>query len=66
MKLRPSIANARLKDLVEIAVRERDPKTAVKVAEFLRFRHGFNYDDIYRFVNDRAPIPLAEWDALLG
>jgi hypothetical protein len=55
----------KLKERIEKAVGGRRSEQARIIVDFLRFRHGFMYQEIYDFVNARAPIALAEWDALL-
>ena len=51
--------------LVKRAVRTRNARDAGKVAEVLRFQHGFNYYEIHDFVNRIAPIDLHDWEALM-
>lgn len=46
------------------AVTTRNARMAGFVADVLRDK-GFNYDEVYAFVNERAPIAQAEWETLM-
>lgn len=47
-------------------IRQGDAKTAGTVANFLRFKKGMNYREIFEFINKHIEISLAAWDSLLG
>jgi hypothetical protein len=55
----------KVKDLVEM-VGKGHVISAAKLSEFLRFRYGWSYTEIYEFVSDRTDIDLATWDSMLG
>lgn len=57
--------SAPMRDMVKRAV-AGDVAMVARVANSLRHRYGLNYPQMYEYVNSVAPIPLAEWDALLG
>jgi len=46
-------------------VRERNAELAGKLADFLRFKGGLNYDQTYELVNSIEPISPEDWDDLL-
>ncbi len=54
-----------IKELMHRAVNEDDHRAAGKVAEYLRFNVGMDYDTILGFINQRYRITRARWDELL-
>ncbi len=55
----------KLSEAIQKAVQTRDAQLARKIADILRFREGLSYPQSYAFVNQRAPISVAGWEALL-
>ena len=52
-------------EVMDRAVRGKDPQAAIMVAEFLR-AFGLNYDDQFAFLKKKYPkLTLSNWDALL-
>lgn len=52
-------------EFVKKAVQTQNARDAGKVAEVLRFRRGFNYNETYDFVNRIAPIDKHDWEQLM-
>ena len=55
----------KLTDAIRQAVQNRDANLAGKVADTLRFRCGMSYQETYEFVNQRSPIDLRDWEAMM-
>jgi len=60
------MAKQTLRQRIERAVRANDSKAAQRIVEFLRFRHGMNYREIYDVAHRCSGVSVAQWDALLG
>lgn len=54
-----------LADAIKKCVSEKNAHGAGVVADTLRIKRGWNYREIYSWVNSIAPISEAEWDALM-
>ena len=55
----------KLKEAIKIAVSERKSGMAGEICNILNINFGMNYQQTYKFVNEIAPIDLADWDELL-
>ena len=56
----------KLRELIEQAIAEQNPRKAKESAEIMRIHKGMDYQQSYDFVNSVAPIHEADWDALLS
>lgn len=54
-----------IRQKLEKAVTARDAAAVGRIVTTLRFRFGMNYDGIYEFVNEVAPISRRDWETLL-
>lgn len=50
---------------IRCAVKNNDPAMAGGVADYMRFRLGWNWERSFRFVHDLTGVDRARWDALL-
>jgi hypothetical protein len=55
----------KLGEAIKQAVTTRDPELAGKVAGFLMYHVGLNYDQTYQLVNSVTPVDVGLWGELL-
>jgi hypothetical protein len=54
-----------LVEAVQKAVGTGNARLAGVVAEQLRFRHGYSYDEVYGFANKHTGVSAPKWEALM-